>query len=429
MMQDNLTIEQLRAIFWAEDAKNNGGLIKSQYNEIKRVLSEKDMVWVKNRLKELKEHAIAHVPYYAKYSINDEFPVVNKSSLMENYNQHKASSNYLEPTHISSTSGSTGTPFSVIQDYKKRNRTLADLQVFGELADYPIRERMLFFRAVNFIRTPEQEKKENIFYRFIATTDSEGLQKSISEIIKIQPKTVLSYSGYLYELAKEIIRLGINHEIFHVSSVLAGAEGLPDAEREVVEKAFGCPVYRRYSDMEMGILGQDSGNGSEYKLNYGSYYFECLKLDSDLPAENGELGRIVITDLFNYAFPMIRYDTGDVGVFDSAKEGFPVFREIYGRKADVIYTIDKKPVNIALFYGMTEEVKGIKQWQIIQTGITTYHLRLIAESSNLDINEPVIILKKIVGEDAEITVELVDEIPVLSSHKRRAVQQMCKEYM
>lgn len=181
--------------------------------------------------------------------------------------------------------------------------------------------------------------------------------------------------------------------------------------------------------MEMGILGQDSGNGSEYKLNYGSYYFECLKLDSDLPAENGELGRIVITDLFNYAFPMIRYDTGDVGVFDSAKEGFPVFREIYGRKADVIYTIDKKPVNIALFYGMTEEVKGIKQWQIIQTGITTYHLRLIAESSNLDINEPVIILKKIVGEDAEITVELVDEIPVLSSHKRRAVQQMCKEYM
>ena len=151
MMQDNLTIEQLRAIFWAEDAKNNSGLIKSQYDEIKRVLSEKDMVWVENQLKKLKEHAIAHVPYYAKYSINDEFPVVNKSSLMENYNLHKASSNYLEPTHISSTSGSTGTPFSVIQDYKKRNRTIADLQVFGELAGYPIRERMLFFRTLHYI--------------------------------------------------------------------------------------------------------------------------------------------------------------------------------------------------------------------------------------------------------------------------------------
>lgn len=37
-------------------------------------------------------------------------------------------------------------------------------------------------------------------------------------------------------------------------------------------------------------------------------------MDSDEPAEPGELGRIVITDLFNYAFPILRYDNGDTAV-------------------------------------------------------------------------------------------------------------------
>lgn len=38
------------------------------------------------------------------------------------------------------------------------------------------------------------------------------------------------------------------------------------------------------------FLGQDMGNGSEYVLNLGNYYFEILKLNSDEPAEPGRLG-------------------------------------------------------------------------------------------------------------------------------------------
>lgn len=41
---------------------------------------------------------------------------------------------------------------------------------------------------------------------------------------------------------------------------------------------------------------------------------KSLKMDSDEPAEDGELGRIVITDLYNYAFPILRYDNGDTAI-------------------------------------------------------------------------------------------------------------------
>lgn len=66
------------------------------------------------------------VHYIKAYKVTDEFPVVNKMTLIENHDACLAKAGYQTPTHVSSTSGSTGTPFSVTQDFRKRNRTIAD---------------------------------------------------------------------------------------------------------------------------------------------------------------------------------------------------------------------------------------------------------------------------------------------------------------
>ena len=59
-------------------------------------------------------------------------------------------------------------------------------------------------------------------------------------------------------------------------------------------------------------------------------------MDSDEPVEEGEVGRLVITDLFNYAFPMIRYDTGDLGIMANHDSEWSTVRDVYGRRRDVI---------------------------------------------------------------------------------------------
>lgn len=107
-----------------------------------------------------------------------------------------------------------------------------------------------------------------------------------------------------------------------------------------LKKILNCNVISRYSNEEQGILGQARNNDERYYLNHASYYFEFLKLDSDKKAEPGEICRIVVTDLFNYAFPMIRYDTGDTGIYNSENNdsnGFPVLSKIYGRLLDLVY--------------------------------------------------------------------------------------------
>ena len=46
-------------------------------------------------------------------------------------------------------------------------------------------------------------------------------------------------------------------------------------------------------------MGLQREEDESYYIDSESYYYEILKLDSDEPAEPGELGRIVITDLYN----------------------------------------------------------------------------------------------------------------------------------
>lgn len=416
------TPEQLRNEFWKSDIER-GGVIFNQYEEIKQVLHDKDKVWVQRRLKDIKLHAIEQTEFYKNYQLTDDFPVVNKMILIENHDACLAKSGYQTPTHISSTSGSTGTPFSVTQDFKKRNRTIADLKVFGELCNYPSHERMVFFRVINskLHRTPEQEDRENIYYIDSSDLGDAHLEEMKNALLEKKPRIVFSYSSTLVELAKYIDRTGIPKNGFSTNSVLTGGEGLSDENRKLLEKVFGCTVYRRYSDMELGILGQDMGNGSGYILNWGSYYFETLKIDSDEPTAPGEAGRIVITDLFNYAFPMIRYDTGDLGILDdSIPNEFPKLKEIYGRVRDCVYATDGRLISPAKVSVIMWGSDGVKQWQFIQEAKKNYILKLNCEK-RVDTEAYIEKFKGLLGEDAAIEVQLVDEIPVTSSNKRRAV--------
>ena len=207
------TPDVLRAEFWEKDIAG-GGIIYNQYSEIKRVLQTRDMDWVRARYEDLRRHAIAHTEFYKNYSMEDEFPVVNKLSLLADKERHTARDGFQHPIHISSTSGSTGTPFSVVQDYKKRNRTIADLKVFGELCDYPSHERMVFFRVLSekLKRSPEQERRENIFYIDSSDLGDAHLNEMYRTIVEKQPRIVFSYqSPQLLQIPGRIVADGNMH--------------------------------------------------------------------------------------------------------------------------------------------------------------------------------------------------------------------------
>lgn len=215
-----------RLYFRCSDVMFNKGMIYNQYREVlsdmRRQARPNDDV----KMLALKKHAIENTEFYKDCSIDRVFPVVNKHIITTNYEAMKAKSGFNEPLHQASTSGSTGTPFKVIQDYRKRCRTIADLRAMGELMGYRPFERMIFFRVLNDnikkSRTRKREFLENIYYVDSSRLDDDNLEEWRKLIIKKKPHTIFSYPTTLDTFVKYLKKIQEKPESFQVRTVLGG---------------------------------------------------------------------------------------------------------------------------------------------------------------------------------------------------------------
>lgn len=199
------------------------------------------------------------------------------------------------------------------------------------------------------------------------------------------------------------------------------AEGLNQFTINTLHKHFGLSVISRYSNNENGIIAQQESGSSNYHINWASYVVEVLNLENNTPSKLGEQGRIVITDLYNYAVPMIRYDTGDIGVLDILKnETLPVLTRVEGRKMEMLFNTNGEIItsHIVNRVGL---YKGVKQYQLIQQSKKNYLFKINITSEFNSEKEIIKTYLKYLGNDAIIEFQYVDEIPLLSSGKRKNV--------
>ena len=360
---------------------------------------------------------------------------MNKLKYIENYNEIKVDESIIpgqvEPVHIQSTSGSTGTPFKVPQDTLKRQRRVAELKYFGKVVGFDTHEMLIHLRTWNKWqnKTAAQIKSENIIPFDISEMGENKLKELCQMIIDNQALCLRGYASSFDLLAKYVKDHPMTFPSLKIC--IAGSEALHDDVRANVKETLGCEIISQYANEECGILAQERvptcDTDNVMYLNYASYFFELLKMDSDEPAEYGELGRIVITDLHNHAFPIIRYDNGDVGVMgepDEYSHGYPVLKKLYGRRFDVCYTVDNEPFSPMTIGRTLKHFDQIAQWQFIQKGQKEYLLKIVMRNSDSakDYLAPVIPeLKATLGESAVINIEQVNEIPVLASGKRKPV--------
>lgn len=181
--------------------------------------------------------------------------------------------------------------------------------------------------------------RENIHPFNIADMSDDNLADLCAIINKYHITTIRSYASS-YRIIADYVRRN-NVSLPSLKVCIAGSEALEEDVREAVKKYMKCDIISQYADEECGILGQEDvkGQPNVFYLNHASYLFEVLKMEEDKPAQYGELGRVVITDLTNRAFPMIRYDTGDLAIKhapDDTSGGREYFSALYGRRVDLI---------------------------------------------------------------------------------------------
>lgn len=377
-------------------------------------------------VQDLLVYAIDNTLFYShleKKSITlQDFPVMNKTILNQNYDAIKVHRYDSQKTHKMHTSGSTGIPFTVIQNMEKRQRHIADLKYFGALAGYRDQDPMCYLRAKP-TATEEEQARDNIWQLDICNLNEKNLTDYYHVMVEKKCTALMAYPSTL-ETAVDFWAAHFSNNTC-VETIISTSETLTDKVKEKLRAFFGknVNVYARYSNTENGILGQETGESGIYKLNWASYYFEILKLDKDEPADEGELGRIVVTDLYNKAFPMIRYDTGDVGKFKRGEENqLPEIVDLYGRRMDLIYDTRGEVVSPFLLCRTMRLSHGIEQWQFVQETEKEYLLKITStKHEKIDCTKELESFQKTLGPEAKIEVEYVDEIPVLNSLKRKLI--------
>ena len=376
------------------------------------------------------DYAALHVPYYAslgKGAALIDFPVMNKISLKTHAKAIFAPEYRNQPTHTMFTSGSTGIPFCVVQNLEKRDRHIADLKYFGELAGYHDHDPLCYLRAKP-TATREEQQAQNIWQLDICSFDEQKLINYYGFLLEKRCTALLGYSSAL-ETAVDFWSGHFKNET-SIQTIIAVSEALQPRARQALRVFFGdaCRIVVRYSNTEQGILGQESVAEGMYELNWASYIFEILQMDGDAPAAEGNPGRIVVTDLWNQVFPLIRYDTGDVAKMFRRRDGFPYLSELYGRRLDLIYDVQNRVVSPHMLGRVMRFSNEIEQWQFIQESPACYTLKITdTRGTRPRCGKEIEALRQILGAAAQIDIVYVQEIPVLNSMKRKQIVSRLNE--
>lgn len=423
--------------FWFLDSLK-GGHLKKDLNEIKNTFKITSFRALQQKndpvLEKLLDSAVNSTKFYSQYKSYktlQDFPVIDKLIIKNNFD----TINILPSDHHNlleaSSSGSTGTPFKVYQTKRKARRNKADVIFFANNVGYTIGDQIIFIRLwIKKNRKSEIFKKlMNILEIDVEDDLSEGKLKSL--ITKIQkdkqPKGFIGYSSGFEKVTRYLDKINSSPLDCNVKSIIATSESLYEDVRDKMEYYFKAPIVSRYSNEENGILAQQMINEKAYTINWASFYIEILDVEEDKPAKADELGRIVVTDLYNLATPLIRYDTGDLGVFcNYENDNIPKFKIVTGRKKDTLYNTKGEIVNSFIVYNGLTKFPELNQFQVIQHNEKEYTFKINIDSKFKRENELLTYYKYYLGKDAKVSLDYVDEIPLLSSGKRRIIINLLK---
>jgi phenylacetate-CoA ligase len=419
-----------KTAFWSLDFIK-GAPVRKHFEHISTILkdptSDASVKETTEALNKLLNFTITHIPYYRKKELPLElqaFPVTDKNLIRTRQEQFLLPGIAKEKLIKVTTSGSTGAPFTVYQSKDKKNRNTADVIYFAQQSGFELGNTLYYMRHwdLHLKKGKLQAFLQNIIPLEASDFQDDYLENFLEVLTKDRsPKAFIGYPSCYSTLVNYLQRTAKKPQDYGIHSIIATSEALPKLTKELMEYYFKCPVVSRYSNMENGIIAQQlPSKSNEFYLNTASYIVETLDLATNKPVE-GVPGKIVVTDLYNYTMPLLRYDTGDIGVLATDSDtGLKKLTRIDGRQMDVI--MNTKGEIISSFVAVhTIKYPGILQTQLIQEGAKQYKFKLCVTE---DFKEEAAIRAEYLdtlGSDAIITFEYVNEIPLLRSGKRKVM--------
>jgi len=206
-------------------------------------------------------------------------------------------------------------------------------------------------------------------------------------LIAIQPHYLLIYPTALGDLLRHLHEQGST--LSSLRQVRSIGETLGDELRRAVRRQLGVEMVDSYSSQEVGVIAIQCPDSGLYHLMADNLIVEVLD-EQGRACEPGEVGEVVITDLHNFATPLLRYAIGDhaeVGSPCSCGRNLPTLRRILGRSRNMLRYPDGSRRWPRVGFDRYRDVAPVRQYQLIQYAADAIEMRLVVERPLLDTEE------------------------------------------
>ena len=403
------------------------------------------------KLNRLIKHAYQNVPYYNelfnRYGVNpDKFeliynlkkiPVLTKETARNNLKKLKASNAALFKPIVNKTGGSTGSPFSYLITKEVASACWAGIYRGWNWAGYEFGDKRVTIGAFSLGITGKTSLFNHM--RWLAERNyplqgmrltEEVLDRHVKKIIGYKPKFIRGFPSAVYALADYCNQNGI--DIINPMAVFTTSETLLPQHRRLIEKQFKCEVFNNYGAYDGGIQAFECEKHNGLHISAEKAIVEVLD-EADNPVQPGQLGRIVVTDLHNYAMPFIRYEVGDTGALSkdrcSCGRGLPLLSELGGRISDALKFGNGISITGPAVVHLFSFQQNIKQYQVVQKTPCKLLIKIVKNKHYVPDDEERLlkILSEKVGKGVAVELNYCKDIPKTIGGKHRFIINECPD--
>jgi phenylacetate-CoA ligase len=409
-------------------------LLQSQW------LSSDDLIALQARkLRSLVSHAYRNVPYYRRVfdhlglepdDIREpvdllKLPLLSKQDVRQNLDALIARNIDRRKMNYRPTSGTTGTPLPLFATDENEATERALSLRMRHWSGWRHGERRATFGGYMVVPVNHQElplwrhdwpERRLFFSSYHMTRDT--IPSYLEKLRNFRPKVIEGYPSYLWILALYLERAA---DTIPVQSIFTTSETLYAHQRCLIEERFCCKIFDWYGLTEKAASAVQCECTDGYHVNAEKTIVEIIGSDG-LPTTPGEYGEIVGTNLDEYGMPLIRYQSGDMSAYRpevcECGRSLPLIEQIQTRVDDMITTLDGRLINPAPLAGLFRRTT-IEKARIIQETRDRIIVQMVVlhDYSDADAVPIVAGIHKILGQDVEVSVELVEDIAHTSSGK------------
>jgi phenylacetate-CoA ligase len=315
-----------------------------------------------------------------------KIPVLKRTDLVEHYSEFISKKANADNLKISTTGGSTGTPVKIGMT-RNAIRELQKWQLFSWwglslTANMATIYRGLPVSGLKRVVTDLINGSQKVIRMDATNITKDNIEKFINEVRLIKPDLIHGYVGAVDAIADYILENKIKLPAPKV--IWLTAAPVTKVQEAKISEAFHASVCDQYGCSELYFVAAECPHKKGLHIFSDSVKVEILD-ENNQPVPTGTYGKIVLTNLDEFHFPLIRYENGDEGRFLDTKCScgmtYPLLDKVKGRISQRLKMTDGTILSgeflTCLFDDYTD---AVKQFQVIQRKDSSVDVNILFHS-------------------------------------------------